>query len=166
MDALQVPSRICQTYAWKELGKKIILSQGGKSKMFNLTFMNKLTRIEWVSEWVSDRVPFECLQKPTAWLRHHEKGYVFCIRWRWVRLFQNSFQVSLQRSISIAFNFVQKLYKANFFCFNEKLPMRKQWNTFGKNTSAFTDWQYARRVLPKHNKQQPSKERVDRTLEK
>ena len=27
-------------------------------------------RIEWVSEWVSDRVPFECLQKPMAWLRH------------------------------------------------------------------------------------------------
>ena len=23
-----------------------------------------------MSEWVSDRVPFECLQKPMAWLRH------------------------------------------------------------------------------------------------
>jgi len=23
-----------------------------------------------VSDWVSDRVPFECLQKPMAWLRH------------------------------------------------------------------------------------------------
>ena len=53
MYALQVPSRICQTYARKELGTKVILSQGGKSKMFNLTFMNKLTRIEWVSEWSS-----------------------------------------------------------------------------------------------------------------
>ena len=40
MYALQVPSRICQTYAWKELGTKVILSQGGRSKMFNLTFMN------------------------------------------------------------------------------------------------------------------------------
>ena len=27
-------------------------------------------RIEWVSEWVRDRVPFECLQKPMARLRH------------------------------------------------------------------------------------------------
>ena len=25
---------------------------------------------EWVSEWVSDRVPFECFQKPMARLRH------------------------------------------------------------------------------------------------
>ena len=38
--------------------------------MFNLTLMNKLIRIELVSERESDRMPFECLQKPMAWLRH------------------------------------------------------------------------------------------------
>ena len=45
--------------------KKIILSQGGKSKMFNLTFMNKLTRIEWVSEWV-----IECHSSASKSPRH------------------------------------------------------------------------------------------------
>ena len=39
-------SRIFQTYAQKALGKKVILSKGGKSKVFNLTLMNKLMRIE------------------------------------------------------------------------------------------------------------------------
>ena len=48
--ALLVPSRIFQTYAWKALGTKVILSKGGKSKVFNLTLMNKLMRLEWVSE--------------------------------------------------------------------------------------------------------------------
>ena len=44
--ALLVPSRIFQTYAQKALGTKVILSKGGKSKVFNLTLMNKLMRIE------------------------------------------------------------------------------------------------------------------------
>ena len=46
MHALLVPSRICQIYASKTLGRKVILSKGGMSKVFNLTLMNKLTRIE------------------------------------------------------------------------------------------------------------------------
>ena len=48
----------------------VFTGKGGKSKLFNLTLMNKLMRIEWVSEWVNDRVPFECLQKPMARLHH------------------------------------------------------------------------------------------------
>ena len=47
----------------------VFTGKGSKSKLFNLTLMNKLMRIEWVSEWVNDRVPFECLQKPMARLR-------------------------------------------------------------------------------------------------
>ena len=58
MYALPVPSRIRHTYAWKALGTKVILGKGGESKVFNLTLMNKLMRMEWVSEWVSAiRVP-------------------------------------------------------------------------------------------------------------
>ena len=43
--ALPVPSRIRQRY---ETGTstKVILSKGGKSKVFNLTLMNKSIRIE------------------------------------------------------------------------------------------------------------------------
>ena len=44
--ALLVPSRIFQTYAQKALETKVILSRGGKSKVFNLTLMNKLMKIE------------------------------------------------------------------------------------------------------------------------
>ena len=70
MYTLLVPTRICQTYASKTLGTKVILTKGDKrSKVFNLTLMNKLIRIEWVSEWVSEWV-IECLQKPMALLRH------------------------------------------------------------------------------------------------
>ena len=43
--ALLIPSRIFQTYAYKALGTKVILSRGGKSKVFNLTLMNKLMKI-------------------------------------------------------------------------------------------------------------------------
>ena len=49
---LLVSSRIFQTCTWKALGTKVILSKGGRSNVFNLTLMNKLMRIEWVSEWV------------------------------------------------------------------------------------------------------------------
>ena len=38
--------------------------------------MNILMRIEWVSEWVSHQVPFECLQKPMAWTTS-------CMSWRY-----------------------------------------------------------------------------------
>ena len=41
MYALLVPPRICPTYAQKALGTKVILSKGGKSKVFNPTLMNK-----------------------------------------------------------------------------------------------------------------------------
>ena len=46
MYALIVPPRICPTFAQKALGTKVILSKGGKSKVFNATLMNKLMRIE------------------------------------------------------------------------------------------------------------------------
>ena len=45
-----VPYRKGQTYVHKALGTKVILSKGGKSKVFNLTLRNKLIRIEKVSE--------------------------------------------------------------------------------------------------------------------
>ena len=61
MYTLLVPSRIWETCAKRALGTKVTLSKGGKSKVFNLTLMNKLMRIEWMNEWV---------QKPMAWLRH------------------------------------------------------------------------------------------------
>ena len=51
-----VPSRLCKTYAWQALGTKVILSKGGKGKVFNVTYMNKIMRIEWLSEWVSEWV--------------------------------------------------------------------------------------------------------------
>ena len=44
--ALLVPSKIFQTYAKKALGTKFPLSKGGTSKVFNLTLMNKLMRID------------------------------------------------------------------------------------------------------------------------
>ena len=64
MYALLVPSRICQTYAWKAHETKVILSKGGKGKVFNLTLMNKLMRIDWASEWVSEWV-IECHSSTT-----------------------------------------------------------------------------------------------------
>ena len=50
-----VPPKTCQKYAQNTLGTKTILSRGGREKMFNRGLMNKLMKIEWVSEWVSDR---------------------------------------------------------------------------------------------------------------
>ena len=43
---------------------KTILSRGGRRKLFNSSLMNKLIRIEWVSEWVS-----EC-----NWTGHYAPG--------------------------------------------------------------------------------------------
>ena len=50
-----VPPKTCQKYAQNTSGTKTILSRGGRKKMFNRGLMNKFMKIEWVSEWVSDR---------------------------------------------------------------------------------------------------------------
>ena len=55
--AISLPDQSC-TFSDLRNIPKVILSKGGKSKVYNLTLMNRLIRIEWASEWVSDRVPF------------------------------------------------------------------------------------------------------------
>ena len=63
-----------------------------------------------------------------------------------------------------AFNFVQKLYKANFFLSWWKTGNDKV-NTFGQKHFHFYLLAICR-VLPKHNAQRPSKEKKDWTLNK
>ena len=41
-----VPPKTCQKYAQNILGTKMILSSGGRGKMFNRGLMNKLMKIE------------------------------------------------------------------------------------------------------------------------
>ena len=64
-------------YVHKALGTKAIIRRGGRSEMFNLSLMNKLMRIEWVTDWVSEqgiechcsafKSKVKCLME---WLRH------------------------------------------------------------------------------------------------
>jgi len=50
MYTLLVPSRICQTYALKALGSKVIQSKGGKGKEFNLIDFNEYINENRLSE--------------------------------------------------------------------------------------------------------------------